>query len=247
MTDPRQFTDEELHAFIDGELDAAQAAAIQTALDENDILARRIALYRSDKERIAQVYAPLIHRPLPSAWLTKLDATPRRFAPMLQRRSVFAMAASVALAVVGATAYRVVSTNSDDDILNEAFAALNNTMPASATGSVEDVNQTLATELGLNLKAPDLSKMGYHLAGVNVYTNLPDSTGIKLDYRTTDNRTVALYVRKSMGAVRFDMLKRGTVRICVWQDDVVGTVMMGEMSAGEMLRLASLAYSGLNA
>ena len=35
--------------------------------------------------------------------------------------------------------------------------------------------------------------------------------------------------------------------VCLWQDDVLSSVMLGEVSAAEMLRLASLAYSGLAA
>ena len=60
-------------------------------------------------------------------------------------------------------------------------------------------------------------------------------------------RHFTVYLKPSSGTPRFDMIKRGDVRICVWQDDVLGAVMLGEMSAAEMLRIASLAYSGLNA
>jgi hypothetical protein len=41
------------------------------------------------------------------------------------------------------------------------------------------------------------------------------------------------------------MVSRGPVRICLWQDDVLASVMVGEMSSAEMLRVASLAYNGL--
>jgi hypothetical protein len=42
-----------------------------------------------------------------------------------------------------------------------------------------------------------------------------------------------------------DLVERDGMRICIWQDEVLSTVMLGEMSAGEMARIASLAYSGL--
>jgi len=35
------------------------------------------------------------------------------------------------------------------------------------------------------------------------------------------------------------------VLVCLWQDDVLSTVMVGKMAAAEMLRVASLAYNGL--
>jgi len=34
--------------------------------------------------------------------------------------------------------------------------------------------------------------------------------------------------------------------VCLWQDEVVGAVMMGEMSAGQMMRVAGAAYAALN-
>ena len=43
------------------------------------------------------------------------------------------------------------------------------------------------------------------------------------------------------------MIKRGDTRICLWQDDILTSVMLADVSAAEMLRLASLAYSELPA
>ena len=53
-------------------------------------------------------------------------------------------------------------------------------------------------------------------------------------------------MRASDGTVRFDLLRRGRARVCVWQDDVVGVVIIAPMSAGEMMRVASGAYAALN-
>ncbi len=74
----------------------------------------------------------------------------------------------------------------------------------------------------------------------------PGGKSVELRYRRrARNRDFALYVRHPSSAVRFDQYKRAGLRICVWQDDVLGTVMTGPISAAEMQRLASLAYTGL--
>jgi anti-sigma factor RsiW len=57
---------------------------------------------------------------------------------------------------------------------------------------------------------------------------------------------LTIYVRKSDGDARFDLLRRGKLRVCIWQDEVVSAVMTGDMSAGEMMRVASAAYSSLD-
>ena len=46
--------------------------------------------------------------------------------------------------------------------------------------------------------------------------------------------------------VRFDLLRHGSTRVCIWQDNVVGAVVIAPMSAGEMMRVASSAYTALN-
>ena len=56
----------------------------------------------------------------------------------------------------------------------------------------------------------------------------------------------SITVRKSAGAARFDLLRRGSLRVCIWQDDVVGAVITGQMSAGAMMRVASRAYADLD-
>jgi anti-sigma factor RsiW len=113
--------------------------------------------------------------------------------------------------------------------------------PADAASA----SRTLASTLAMHLKAPDLSRMGYKLASVEIYDHVAAGKAVELVYRRADNRSFALYVRHATGAARFDEFTQGKMRVCIWQDEVLGTVMTGEMSAAEMQRLASLAYSGL--
>jgi anti-sigma factor RsiW len=247
MTAPGIIPDEDVHAYIDGELDSARAMEIKTAAAQDNVLAARIAAYRADKERMVRVYGALIHKPLPTTWLQTLEKARTPRTPLLQRRGLLAMAASAALVAVGASSYRYLTATNADAILDEALAAYANTVSSARTSEPDTADQVLISALELPIQAPDLSRMGYTLARVNTYAGVAGGNAVKLDYSKSDNKTVAVYVRKSLGDVRFEMLKRGSTRICVWQDDVIGTVIMGEMSAGEMLRLASLAYSGLNA
>ena len=60
-----EISTEELHAFIDGELDPVRTAEIAQLIAANPDLARRIQAFRSDKERLGQVYGTLDELPLP--------------------------------------------------------------------------------------------------------------------------------------------------------------------------------------
>jgi anti-sigma factor RsiW len=61
--------DEDLHAFIDGELDTACNAEVADAAQGDAALMEQIAAFRADKAMLAEVYAPLIDKKLPAEWL----------------------------------------------------------------------------------------------------------------------------------------------------------------------------------
>src|SRR6266550_9385835 len=249
---------EELHAFIDGELDSVRAAEIARLVATDPILAARVDAFRSDKKRLEQIYGTLRDLPVPPKWLQSVeDRTLRqrtRFPSVyLSRRGITAIAASLLLILTVNLwlVYQRVSTTNEDAIIAEAFAARQDaTSPeqsfaAGTLAAPEGRTQVLSTALSETLKAPDLSKLGYRLADIRVYSGVPGGKAVELAYRDAQNRLFTLYLRHPSGPPRVDLVERDGMRICVWQDDVLGTVMLGEMSAGEMARMASLAYSGL--
>jgi anti-sigma factor RsiW len=244
MTDPAIISEEDLHAFIDGELEAARAGEIAAVLARDHALAARVAAFRADKEELARVYGPLIDKPVPLPWQAMIARGGRGLPPLMPRTAWMALAASIVAALVGWASLTYLRPVPGDSIVAEAIAARDDGARAAVTVAAASASQALAQALDLNLQAPDLSKMGYTLASVSTYADAPGGGAVKLDYRDAQARAFTIYLRRSLGEVRFEMLRQGETRICVWQDDVVGAVMLGEMSAGEMLRLASLAYAG---
>jgi anti-sigma factor RsiW len=248
MTSPPAITDEEIHAYIDGELGEVRTADI-TALSQYDAeLAARIAAFRADKAKLQDIYGPLIARPLPPAWLHTIDRARASERKRPQTRALFAMAASIALLVMAGLTYALLSAPGKDAVVANALSARHDSLvmtAAAGTNATQEVaDRTVQGELGTGVKAPDLRKLGYTLAGAHAAAS---GKGVTIDYRDDHNRMFTIYLQHSPGDARFDMLKRGATRICVWQDDVLSAVMMGDMSAPEMLRLATLAYAGLEA
>lgn len=233
---------EELHAFIDGELPPARAAEVAAAVEHDAQLARQVAAFRADKVRLKEIYAPLLQQPTPQAWERMIDPAQLKRPPVIDRRAWMAMAASIIAVAGGWTVYRVAAVQNDEAIIAAAIAAHSDR--SARTISMVDAGALMTQTLGLRLKAPDLSKFGFALASAQAYG--PDKS-VKVSYRDEQARVFTLYLAPSSGKPRFEMTKRGALRICVWQDDVMGTIMVADVSAGEMLRLASLAYSGLNA
>jgi anti-sigma factor RsiW len=243
--------EEELHAFIDGELDQARHDAIERILSEDTALAERVAKYRQDKERLASVYAPLLNRPVPTSWEARIRhnrvSSPRR----RELVALTAIAASVVL-VVGtiwlASGVRAPQTRS---LVSEALAARSGDLrPESTIASGVDAlsaGREVSAALAMKARAPVLTRFGYRLATVKSYEADSKRRAVELVYANAAGRELTLYVSRSVGAPRFDQFESDGLRICIWQDDVVGMVMAGNLSAAEMQRLATLAYDGLAA
>jgi RNA polymerase sigma-70 factor (ECF subfamily) len=239
----------ELHAFIDGELPPDRAESLEALLASDPALAARLAAFADDKDRLAAAFRPSMDAPVPDAWIARIQqaaaGTPRR---ERFHRTAWALAlAACVLLALGATAWLQRRDAGEDRIVVQANAArLAQTRPVIAlTGALLDDgparDSLLTRAVGLPVHAPDLARLGWILAEIDTYTG-----AAALRYRAGDGRALTLYVRKSSGAPRFDLFRIGTLRACIWQDDVVGAVRMGDMSAGQMMRVAGTAYVALD-
>ncbi len=239
-----QPAEDELHAFVDGALQAARQDEVAAILRADPVLAARVAGYARDRDLLREAVTHLSAGPVPSVWAAQIEAAIARRPPVrLGRR--YAIAASVAVVVGAAAAARW--WPSGDTILADALAVRDD--PAAGaralpTGLLEDAgarDAQLASAIGLPAHAPDLRRFGFQLTAMQLFTR-----GAQLRYADRGRRNLTIYVRPSDGTVRFDMLRRGTQRICIWQDNVVGAVIVAPLSAGEMMRVASKAYGDLD-
>jgi anti-sigma factor RsiW len=254
MTENPVLDDTDLHAFIDGELDEARAADVAALVDADPALAARVAAFRSDKDLIARAYGGLIDRPLPQEWIDQVKSGGRVRRSGWQpagryMRGIAAMAAALVILLGGWLVYRTAVIPQDEPIVAEALAARDEALVPQTVvsdASPAERNEMLASSLAMNVKAPDLSRMGYRLAAMRVYDGVAGAKAVELSYRDRSDRLFTLYLRHPSSPPRVDLLNRDGMRICIWQDDVIGAVMVGRMSAGEMARLASLAYAGLS-
>lgn len=249
MTPRAVITDEELHAFIDGQLDRVRATEIGMMAQIDPELAARIAAFRADIDAIARHFGPVGEQPLPPAWLNRIRRGRAWHARLLRRRGALAAAAGLAAAMVGGVALRW-WRDRDDTLVADAIAARSRPL-AAGTGDLAALRQSadraVRQAVGATVRAPDMSALGFVLAAVDIDNGAFGRRVVRLDYRDDRARLFTLFVRPSSGQERFEMIRRGQTRICVWQDEVLSTIMLAEVSAGEMLRLASLAYNNLRA
>ncbi len=246
-------TDEELHAFIDGELSAADAQRVEAIVNASPALLEQVELFRADKALIHSIYAPLIEQPLPPAVIEALKKNRPR------RRTFFGFASwhfpagavtAAVLVAVGFLAYPSLTGVGGDPLIAEALAAqggelrVEQSVAPDALAAAQDriAEDTLAKPV----KVPNLEKAGYTLKGIAVFAKAKAEHSLQARYENAAGQSFVVYMRGSAGPDRFDMHQRGKTQICVWQNDDLSVVMTGDMSAREMLKVANLTYSDLN-
>src|SRR3974390_2222378 len=106
MMSAQPIREEELHAYIDGELPADRAGMVAAALAADPILAARVAAFAADKAALAAAFRPIGQQPVPASWIALIERaaaaapTPRRRVPP-QARWAVALAACLVLALGG--------------------------------------------------------------------------------------------------------------------------------------------------
>lgn len=100
-------TDEELMAYVDGELDTVRCESLRQAIAASADLSRRVAAQRTLRDRLARAYDPVLDEPVPSRLadlaarvrMDDFDTTGRHRWSRDARRNGLALAAGIALGV----------------------------------------------------------------------------------------------------------------------------------------------------
>ncbi|MBV8800126.1 MAG: hypothetical protein JO208_10020 [Alphaproteobacteria bacterium] len=252
MSEQLDILDPRLHAWLDGELPEQERESLETQIASSPLLSEQVALLRADKARLQEVYGRVADLAVPQRWVEMIRDHERKPRRVFQSEMFTALAASLMILLGGSLVYRQMTPH-EESIVQEALAARsdslrpNKIVPVNSASAANAASHALAAALAMHASTPDLSRMGYRLSALRIYGDAHNGKAAELLYRTAKGRTFALYVRRPSGAPRFDQYKQGNLRVCIWQDEVIGAVMTGEMSAAEMQRLASLAYTGLEA
>jgi anti-sigma factor RsiW len=243
-------TDIELNVYLDRELDEARYREIEALIEGTPELKARVALYRADADRIARLHAPLQDLPIPPRLL---DAVRRGTAQRRARAPVPVWAGLAAAAVLLLAVWIGPSLRTaPEPLVAEALAVRDgkanvaHEVPAAQLASSEARDATLQSVLHLPVRVPDLERAGFELARMQLFDENTERKSVQLTYRDQKARSFTVYLRGPAGGDRFDLLQHGDLQVCIWQNDSLGVVMLGgDMTAREMLRVATLTYSDL--
>ncbi len=244
-------TESELHAYIDGNLSEERRQDVESFLAANPQESERMSAYKKQNELLHAFFDPVLTEAIPPKWINN-----GRHRAYLLRQVLAASVCLIIGAALGWMAREKYGVNSARNLNFARQAAIAHAVytpevrhPVEVAAQEEQhLVNWLSKRLGCPLKVPHLSTLGYELVGGRL---LPSDRGpvAQFMYQDKSGQRLTLYVRTDTGDDRetaFRFAQEGKVGVFYWIDRQLSYALSGEVTKGELLRVANGVYQQLN-
>jgi anti-sigma factor RsiW len=249
-------TEDELHAYIDGELPADRREAVAAWLSEHPEQAATVAAWRAQAEAIRARYGAVADEPVPER--LKLDQVMRNGRRNARSWGAMAAAAAVAAFVIGGAAgwmargASAAAPSSTGEIAADALEAhklyvVEVRHPVEVPGNERaHMTRWLSKRLGYEQRIPDLQSIGLKLVGGRL---LPGPTGAAAFYmyEGPSGERFTLYCSKVAmpeTALRFKQGSRFDA--FYWVDNKIGYVVSGPGERERLEHVTKMIYEQID-
>jgi len=244
-------SEEQLHAYIDGQTAGDECAAVEKWLESHPDDAARVAAWRAQADAIRARYGAIANEPVASRFdLAKLARGDRRW-------SRLAAAAALLAFFVGGTAGWFghdfwEGTGPARNVTAEAVDAhrvyvVEVRHPVEVPGSESThLSQWLSRRIGYSLRPPDLATNGLNLVGGRLLPSTAGPPAAFFMYEGTTGERFTIYCRRStapQSALRYRAA--GVVGSFSWVEDDVAYVVSGPADRARLQKVAEAAYEQL--
>jgi anti-sigma factor RsiW len=226
-------SEEELNAFLDGELDACRSAEVRTLLDSSSVAATRLATLRRNAESLRAALAGI------ETWPPNPSLDPAVIRRSLRTRAWKRAARAVGLALVVGLA-GLLGWSARGAYVGPAIDPMRDAMDAYrvfATGRTQAVelvrphvslSSWLSTSLGREVAAPDLSSRGFKLLGGRLLATSEGAAGLIL-YEADTGQRISFYIRPARRFISGTKgwLEDGGLRARYWYRGGYGFAVVG--------------------
>lgn len=247
MTDARPVSEDDLHAYVDGRLDAARFEAVRAHLAANPDTAARVAAWAADRDMLRAALQPLADAAVPPALdISRLVDARRR------RRGTWRLPAAAAAALVvglgGGWQLRGAGVPPQSGVAALAREAADNyrVYAYDAARPVEigaadraQLVSWVSSRLQRPVTAPDLTQAGFRLLGGRLVTT-PHGPAAMFLYDGADGQRLAVMIRPMAVDKQARMSEHAYEGLggVAWADDGLGYSLVGAATARELHPLA---------
>jgi anti-sigma factor RsiW len=251
MSDPgRPVAEEELHAWIDGQLDADRLPAVLRYLQEHPEVGRNVAAWRAQREALRSAFGPVASEPIPQRLgLERLiqERLGRRWVP-------WRIAASVLLAfVLGGTggwflhrglqpASATITLMAQQAVANHVVYTADRRRPTELGAQQrDDLARWVSNRLNHKVAPPDLSDYGYNYIGGRLAAT-PDGPAGLFMYDGPEGVRLTVFVLPLRSAPEMPLQQVGSPQAegWAWIDKSVGYTVVAKLPPPELRRIADL-------
>lgn len=244
--------EDELHAYVDGQLEADRRHAVERYLTETPEAADRVASYQAQRDAIRAGFAARASEPIsPDLLLVRIIAQRNRQMPRLWR-----LAASVVFAFgIGLGAGWLLHTAPTPGRTQQAMAFLEQEALSShvvyavdgrhpvevESGQTPHLQQWLSNRLDRTVVAPDLSALGYHLIGGRLLATEHGGAAALLMYDDASHQRVSVLLRPMAPALHAadEVIRQNNVNGQAWIGNGLGVAVVAALPAEDVARLAA--------
>ncbi|ABD05919.1 anti-sigma factor [Rhodopseudomonas palustris HaA2] len=249
MTDPEiPVTEDELHAYVDGELPAERRGDVEAWLATHPADAERVASWRAMAEALHARYDRVLDEPVPPRLqLARLESPPRRW---IAGAIAATLAAFIAGGGAGWFAHGAAATpNAFRSFTVDALDAhrlyvVEVRHPVEVEGSERaHLQQWLSKRVGYPVKAPELEGSGLKLIGGRLLPG-PDAPAAFLMYESANGERFTLYTsRADTDTTQMRYASDHRDGAMFWADRGVGYVLSGPIDKERLRQVAQQVYA----
>ncbi len=252
MSEQRLLSDDDLHAYLDGQLDDAGVAAVEAAIAQDTDIAEKLAAFRAQRVAIKQLYDPVLAEPVPEH-LRQVVREARRGA---RRQTTMRIAASVVFLAVGAAGGWFANAYfASQDFLLEPFVreavlahelAITEKTKGLTINKIDPDNLSpsyLPADFGVPVKLPTLRRSELHPVALASGTGAEGSR-VTVTYADRQNRRRTLFVRKFTGGKSLPVKYRTKdgFPVLYWLDGPLVYILVGDGDRKELIAIAEEIY-----
>jgi anti-sigma factor RsiW len=240
-------TEDELHAYVDGELPAERSSDVEAWLAAHPEDAERVQSWRAMAEALHARYDSVANEPVPQRLeLERLERQPRRF---IYGSIAAALIAFVAGGGVGwfarseATTPTALQSFTEDALDAHRLYVVEVRHPVEVPGSERThLQQWLTKRCGWDVRAPELASSGLKLVGGRLLPG-PNGPASFLMYESSSGERFTIYTAKAAtGPTQMRTTTLDKDSAMFWADRGVGYVVSGGNDRERLAQVARAVY-----
>ncbi|MBX9711837.1 MAG: anti-sigma factor [Xanthobacteraceae bacterium] len=240
-------TEDELHAYVDGELPPDRRAAVEAWLVAHPDAAAQVASWRAMSELLHAKYDSVADEPVPKRLdVERLGFTPRKwmYGAIAATLAAFLIGGGAGYVARGAGAQPTTFASFTGDALDaHRLYVVDVRHPVEVTADQRaHLQQWLTNRCGYQVRAPELDDTGLKLVGGRLLPG-PSAPAAFLMYETASGERYTIYAaRDRVETTQMRFAAEGSNGALYWADKGVGYVVTGPADKDKLTQVARLVY-----